>query len=166
MGRFENYTHDLLQRPEVRRLKRRKSHHFTEDRLAHSIATAKLAYRAARVLRADARVAARAGLLHDWFFEDRHEHRNRFGANVKHGAIAAANARGIGEPSAVTEAIATHMWGYVSGAPRSREAWIVWMADNVTWLTDAVKSLVRLLRKYWRRFLYGSSEKHGSSYAA
>lgn len=166
MGRFENYTYDLLQRSDVQRLARRKGHHFTENRLAHSIATAKLAYRLARVLGADARVTARAALLHDWYFEARAEHENRVGANVHHYRIAAANARGIGELPKVTDAIATHMWPYGRRRPRSFESWIVWMADNVTWLTDAVKSFVKLLRKFLRRFLYGTPGKRGSSYAA
>ncbi len=130
------------------------------------MATAKLAYRVARVVRADARVTARAALLHDWFFENRDEHQNRFGANVRHGAIAAANARGLGEPPAVSAAIATHMWGYVKGAPKTREAWIVWMADNITWLTDAIKSFLKFVRTSIRRFLYGPPGSRGRSYVA
>ncbi len=157
MGRFATFTYDLMLRPEVRRLARRRNHHFTQNRLEHSLATAKLAYRAARVLGADARVCARAGLLHDWYFEARDEHANRVGANVHHYRISAANARGIGEPTAVTDAIATHMWPYGRRAPRSTEGWIIWMADNVVWVTDGMATIVKVIRKKYRLFLYGTT---------
>lgn len=158
MTKFDAYIEDLLGRPEVRKLSRQKDHHFKEDRLEHSLRTARLSYRAACLFRADARVCARAALLHDWYFEARSEHENRVGANVHHYRIAEANARGIGESVAVTDAIASHMWPY-GRRPKTREAWIVWMADNITWVTDGLKSSVKYLRKKFRFFLYGRSSK-------
>ncbi|MBI4092886.1 MAG: HD domain-containing protein [Candidatus Kerfeldbacteria bacterium] len=157
MKKFDSYTDDLLRRPEIQRLARRRDHHFRQNRLEHSLATARVAFWMARFLRADARICARAALLHDWFFEDRAEHHNRFGANVRHSIIAAANAEGLGEVGAVVEAIRTHMWIYVRGKPRTREAWIVWMADNITWLTDGFKSFGKYLRRKARLFIYGQS---------
>ncbi|MFH0829090.1 MAG: HDIG domain-containing metalloprotein [Candidatus Kerfeldbacteria bacterium] len=162
MRRFDEYTFDLLQNRDIQRLARRKAHHFAVNRLEHSLAAARFSYVVARLLNANARICARAGLLHDWFFENRDEHQNRAGANIHHYKISAANARGIGEPEAVIRAIETHMWLYVRGRPRSKEAWIVWMADNVVWLTDGVWSLIRYTKKKLRNFIYGPSAQHES----
>lgn len=165
MGRFDVYTRDLLEHPDIQRLVRRGAHHFSINRLEHSVMTARLAYVLARTLGADARVCARAAVLHDWYFEAREEHANRVGANVHHYRISAANARGLGEPANVIDAIVTHMWPYGGRAPSSLEAWIVWSADNLTWATDAVKSLFRYVRAKVRAFLYGP-DPHGEQHAA
>ncbi|MBI4426594.1 MAG: HDIG domain-containing protein [Candidatus Kerfeldbacteria bacterium] len=164
MRRFESYIDDLLQRPEVRRLARRGAHHFSRNRLQHCLAVAKLSYYLGRLVGADTRVCVRAALLHDWYFENRHEHQNRVGANVHHPQIAARNARGLGEPAAVTDIIATHMWPYGRIRPASLEAWVVWMADNVVWLTDLLASGGHYFRKKMYGFLYGPSQE--ATYAA
>lgn len=163
MRRFSSCIDDLLRQPEIQRLARRGAHHFSRNRLQHCITVAKLSFYTARLIGADSRICARAALLHDWYFENRDEHQNRVGANVHHPQIAARNTRGLGEPAAVTDIIATHMWPYGRQAPRSVEAWIVWMADNIVWVTDLVASAALYLRKKVRRFLYGSSRER--SYA-
>lgn len=165
MRGFDRLTADLCRNADVQRLARREAHHFLINRFEHSLAVAKLSYIVARLLNADARVCARAGLLHDWFFENRDEHQNRAGANIHHYRIAAANARGIGESDAVIKVIETHMWLYVSGRPRSTEAWIVWMVDNVVWLTDFFWSAGRFIRKQAWLFLYGTPVRQ-EAYAA
>lgn len=156
MKKPESVIGDLLLRPEVRRLDRREQHHFLQTRLDHSLATAWLAFYVSRFLGANVRVATRAALLHDWYFESRDEHENRVGANVHHYRIAAANARGIGEPTPVIDAIASHMWPW-GERPRTKEAWIVWSVDNVVWLTDFFVSAGKYLRRKVRLFLYGPS---------
>lgn len=165
MRQFDEHTFDLLQNRDIQRLARRSAHHFIVNRLEHSIAAAKMAYLIARLIGADARVCARAGILHDWYFENRDEHKNRAGANIHHYKISAANARGIGECEAVVKAIETHMWLYVRGKPRSKEAWIVWMADNAVWVTDAVHSMYRYSKRKVRSFLYGPASKHQETHA-
>lgn len=165
MRRFDSYTFDLLQNPDIQRLVRRGAHHFSINRLEHSVTTARLAYVLARTLGADARVCARAAVLHDWYFEAREEHENRVGANVHHYRISAANARGIGEPASVIDAIVTHMWPYGSRMPSTLEAWILWMADNITWATDGLKSLIRFVRVKYQAFLYGPGPR-GEQHAA
>lgn len=165
MNRFDQITDDLLQRPEIRRLALRRNHHFTENRLRHVVRTAHLSFWLARVLRADVRVATRAGLLHDWFFERREQHLNKVGADVHHYRIAAANVRGIGEPRAVVEAVASHMWPW-GDRPRSVEAWIVWSADNLVWVWDALVSAQALVRRKIHGFLYGPPFSRLEPYAA
>jgi putative nucleotidyltransferase with HDIG domain len=159
MRRFESYIDDLVQRPEVRRLARRGAHHFSRNRLQHCLAVAKLSYYLGRVVGANTRTCVRAAVLHDWYFENRDEHQNSVGANVHHARIAAQNARGLGEPAAVTGAITTHMWPYGRTRPATLEAWVVWMADNVVWLNDLMVSAGLYLRKKVRGFLYGPSQE-------
>lgn len=154
MNRYAGPIADLIERPEILRLHRREAHHFLQSRYEHSLATARLSYYASRILRADVRVTTRAAFLHDWYFEARDDHANRVGANVHHYRISAANARGIGEATPVIEAIESHMWPW-GNRPRTREAWIVWMADNITWLTDYLVSAGKYLRFKARAFLYG-----------
>lgn len=137
---FNECVQDLLERPEIKRLAEKRFHHFLENRLEHSIAVAKLSYRLARVLFADEVIAARAGILHDWYEEDRAEHRNRIGANVHHYRISVENAKKLGESEEVLHAVQVHFWPYGRKSPKTREAWIVWMADNIAWLTDFFKS--------------------------
>ncbi len=165
MRRFESYTFDLLQNPDIQRLARRGAHHFSINRLEHSVSAARLSYVLARTLGADARVCARAGVLHDWYFEAREEHANRVGANVHHYRISAANARGIGEPANVIDAIVTHMWPYGGRSPATLEGWIIWMADNITWVTDGIKSVTRYVRMKYRAFMYGPGPR-GEQHAA
>ena len=160
MRRFDEYTFDLLQNRDIQRLARRKAHHFAVNRLEHSLAAAKISYVVARMLNADARICARAGVLHDWYFEERNEHENRVGANVHHYRISVANARGIGESPAVLDVIEAHMWPYGGRAPSSLEGWIVWMADNISWVTDGFKSLYRYRAKKVKYFIYGPSTQH------
>jgi putative nucleotidyltransferase with HDIG domain len=137
---FDECVRDLLERPEIRKLKEIRFHHFLESRLDHSVAVAKLAYRMARVFFADEVICARAGVLHDWYEENLPEHRNRIGANVHHYRISLENARRLDESEEVLHAIEVHFWPYGRRVPRTREAWIVWMADNISWLTDFFKS--------------------------
>lgn len=137
---FSESVSDLLQRPEIQKLAEKRYHHFLENRLEHSIAVAKLAYRIARATFADEVVCARAGVLHDWYEANHPEHRNRVGANVHHYQISVVNAKALGESDEVLHAVHVHMWPYGRRAPKTREAWIVWLADNVTWLTDLFKS--------------------------
>jgi putative nucleotidyltransferase with HDIG domain len=158
MTPFERHTYDLLRRVDFQRLALWRDHHFRRNRLAHSITVAKLAYQTARILRADIRVTTRAALLHDWYFECREEHENRIGANVHHFRISAVNARGLGESGAVIHAIETHMWPYGRIAPKTKEAWIVWMTDNIVWIYDGLNSVYNLLRWKVHVFLYGPDE--------
>lgn len=144
---FDETVRDLLEKPEIQKLRDVQFHHFLESRLDHSIAVAKLGYYLARVLFADEVICARAGILHDWYDENLPEHRNRVGANVHHYRISLENARRINETDEVLHAIEVHFWPYGRRVPRTREAWIVWMADNIAWLTDFLKSSKKVAKQ-------------------
>jgi len=117
---------------------------FTETRIQvhHSIRksehlerSARYAHWLAEVIGADSRVCARAGLLHDLH--------SRLGTWSTHGAIAAAVADEIGEEPRVGQAIVGHMFP-VGPAPRTKEGWVLAVADKVATLADAVQFLAHL----------------------
>lgn len=143
---FDESVKDLLERPEIQKLGKLHFHHFLESRLDHSIAVAKLAYRMARALFADEVICARAGILHDWYEENRPEHRNHLGANMHHYRISVENAQKLGEREEVVHAVRVHMWPYGRRVPRTREAWIVWLADNLTYVVDLYRSTKKVAK--------------------
>src|SRR5919198_6002630 len=68
--RFRSDVEDLLSLPELEG-SRSRVHHFDLSEYDHLLGVAQNAHRLSRVLRADSRICARAGLLHDlgahWF---------------------------------------------------------------------------------------------------
>lgn len=153
---YLEYIQDLLQHPDVQRLKETGDHHWKRDRFSHCYAVGKLSFRMAKVFQANLTVAARAGFLHDWY----HGHppdRQRFAnADQHHFRISYKAAADYGENAAVLHAIRTHFWPWGRTMPKTREAWIVWMADNVIWMDDILYS-VKVVLQDWLR---GRSLKH------
>lgn len=133
---YETYIADLLQHDDVQKLHEAQRHHFRRSRLEHSYAVGKLSFRLARIVHGNVSVAARAGFLHDWY-HDLHPHFKRFrNPDMHHFRQSVEAAEKYGESPEVIQAIRTHMWPYGRKAPRTREAWIVWMADNLVWVAD------------------------------
>lgn len=141
MGTYEDYICDLLANEDIQRLKDTADHHWKRDRFSHCYAVGKLSFRLAKFFQANASTAARAGFLHDWFHghppdwkpfvrPDRHHFRQAHQAAEQHG-----------EHHSVLHAIRTHFWPWGRMAPKTREAWIVWMADNLVWVDDIWYSL-------------------------
>lgn len=145
---YETYIADLLDHPGVRRLHDIKRHHWLRSRFEHSYAVGKLAFRMARAVHANVHVSARAGLLHDWYYRQRHPQHPKVKPDPVHYHTAARAAAGYGEPAPVLHAIQTHMWPYGRMIPRTREAWIVWSADNLVYLSDVWQSVKRYFRGY------------------
>lgn len=114
---FREAVADLLDLPELH-ASRERVHHFDLSEYDHLLGVAQTAHRVSRFLRADARVSARAGLLHDlgahWF------------NTVRPVALAAR----LEEPHTVRHAIRAHT--LLPELPRTREAWAVVAADFIT----------------------------------
>lgn len=142
---YQTYIRDLLALPDIQRLKQTIAH-WKQDRFSHNFAVGKLSFRLAKLFHANVAVAARAGFLHDWY-HGHAPHRQRFafdGADQHHFRISHEAASKYGENPAVLHAIRTHFWPWGRTMPKTREAWIVWMADNIIWVDDIWQSLKRV----------------------
>ena len=115
--RFHSDVRDLLDLPELEG-SRQRLHHFDLSEFDHLVGVAKNAHRLSRFVRADARICARAGLLHD------------LGAHWFNTVAPCALAVRLAEPPGVHHAIKAHT--LLPQVPRTREAWVVVAADFLT----------------------------------
>lgn len=147
---YHSYIEDLLVHADVRRLKETQDHHWKRDRFSHCYAVGRLSFRLAKFFHANVTIAARAGFLHDWYHGHPPDRERFINADQHHFRISHKAAAGYGEHAAVLHAIRTHFWPWGRTMPRTREAWIVWMADNIIWFDDILYSL-RVAVRDWRR---------------
>ena len=115
--RFFADVADLLELPELHE-SRNRVHHFDLTEYDHLMGVARNAYRVSRLFRADPRVSARAGLLHD------------LGAHWFNTAKPVALATRLEECHGVRHCIRAHT--VLPVLPRTREAWAVVAADFLT----------------------------------
>lgn len=155
---FEQYVDDLLRLPDVQRL-RQTNAHWRRNRFDHNMAVGKLSYRLAKFFHANVATATRAGFLHDWYHGHRVD-RKRFSfefSDQHHFRIAHEAAKNYGEHASILHAIRTHFWPWGRVLPKTREAWIVWMADNIIWLDDIWQSLKVVSREGMQYIVYGNA---------
>lgn len=138
---YEEYIADLLVHQDIQRLKETTDHHGKRDRLTHTYAVGKLAYRMATIFHANVNVAARSGFLHDWYHGHKPDRKYFINADNKHSKISHQAAQDYGEHPRILHAIRAHFWPYSGVLPRTREAWIVWSADILVWFADWWQSL-------------------------
>ncbi|GAC1364335.1 MAG: HD domain-containing protein [Herpetosiphon sp.] len=132
---------DLLAHPKVRETQSHMHHSISKH--DHLLRSARISYKLARMLKADVATCVRAAMIHDID--------SRFGTLRSHGGIAARWARAQGESYAVCHAIETHMFPF-SARPRTREAWVVTIADKAASLTDLTITVTGALTGHtWRR---------------
>ncbi len=153
---FEFYVHDLLDHPDVLRL-RQTTAHWRRDRFEHCYAVGKLSYRLAKFFHATVAVAARGGMLHDWYHGHQPGRKRFVNADQHHFRISHEAAANYGEHPTVLHAIRTHFWPWGRTMPRTREAWIVWMADNIIWLDDIWQSMKVVSRENFNYMIYGTA---------
>lgn len=125
---------DLLENEELLKLDDITHHHYT-TRLVHSLFVSYLSYKVAKSMNLDYVSTARAGLLHDFFLEDREEVASLgLGShNCAHPKIALKNAGKITEVNDLEkDIILKHMFlcTFRIGAPRYQESFIVSMVDK------------------------------------
>ncbi len=122
---------DLLRSPEVRSMGLWR-HHGSVTCLEHSLLVSYLSFRAADCLGLDARAAARAGLLHDLYLYDPRTKLAPVQCFV-HPKVACRNAVKLTELSRKEQnIILSHMWPFGGALPRSREAWLVDLVDDIS----------------------------------
>lgn len=124
---------DLTMQVPVRRL-RQYAHHRHTSRYDHAVLVAYLSFVLARRWNWDSRAVARAGLLHDLFWQ---ECDGSWELCIHHPEMAAENAAKITYLSPKEEnIILSHMWPAGRHLPRCREAWLVDLMDNVVAVLD------------------------------
>jgi len=129
---FVSCVADLLATPQVQSM-RCLPHHPGVSCFEHSIFVAYVAFRLARRWGLDWRAAARGGLLHDLYlyrWNDRTAHPGN--QCLDHPVFALRNAEAL---TTLTDKerniILAHMWPLAVHLPRSREAWVVSLADKL-----------------------------------
>ncbi len=147
---YHEYIEDLLQLPDVQRLRETTDHHWKRNRFSHCYAVGKLSFRLAKMVHANVTVAARAGFIHDWYHGHHPDRQYFVNADQHHFRISHQAAQKYGEHPRVLHAIRTHFWPWGRSAPKTREAWIVWMADNIIWFGDIGYSLKVMFRTWWQ----------------
>ncbi len=138
---LQDHLRDLLDHPKV--IETRAHMHHSLPKHDHLHRTARISYRLARLLRANVRICVRAAMIHDID--------SRLGTLSTHGRIAAAWAASVGECERVCHAIETHMFPF-GPRPRTREAWVVALADKAASLADLTVMLGGMMTgQTWKR---------------
>ena len=126
----------------------RYTHHFWTNRLMHSLNVSYLSWRMADLFGADASVAARAGLLHDFCLYDFHE-KTPTGEHQAfyHPKVAAKNSKEVFQISEREwDAILSHMFP-LGPLPRNKESGIITVADKVCALVEVGHIAIALARR-------------------
>ena len=107
-------------------------HHYATTRLMHSMNVSYISRLLAKKLGCDAKAAARAGLLHDFFLYDPKQGRpSRELQAFCHPKVAAANSKATFDiTEKEKEAILSHMFP-LGPLPKTQEAWIITGADKL-----------------------------------
>lgn len=134
---LEEYVADILNHAEYKQLAS-FTHHRPFTTLEHSLRVAQISYdwsiRLGKILKLDTNAITRGALLHDFFLYDWH-HLRPDGTRwhgFRHPRIACQNAERcfiISEKE--KDIILSHMWPLTVRMPRSREAFIVMVADKM-----------------------------------
>lgn len=142
---YLSYVSDLINDKKLRQLDEIVHHHHT-TRFKHSLYVSYVSYRLAKYFGLDAKSTARAGLLHDFFLEDRVEiaELEQGSHNYVHPKLALENARALTNISEKEEdIILKHMFLCTKcSLPRYSESYIVTTVDKYC----AVEEVTRPIR--------------------
>lgn len=144
---------DLIDCEEIQSLQSITQHRFS-TRLEHSISVSYTSYKIAKKLNLDCRAIARAGLLHDFFQEDR----DAFAINYEgeshasyHPHVALKNAQQLTELSELEcDIIVKHMWlaspACIRTLPKFKESYVVTMVDKYCATKEALMPLPKMAK--------------------
>lgn len=139
---------DILEDEDFQSLEQYRQH-VNSNRLQHSMNVSYLSWWLAKKMGADERMAARAGLLHDFCMYDFYDPANTCQEPqiLHHPKIAAETSRSHFDINRIEyEAILTHMYPF-GPKPFSRVGWIVSHADKMSAFTELTRIRVGLSRK-------------------
>lgn len=128
---FLNIVNDIINHSEV--LKMKDIVHHQGSRYDHCLRVSYKSYRIAKKLKLDYRAVARAGLLHDFFFEDSSNLKTleRMHVLFNHSEYACINSKRYFELSELEEnIIKTHMFPIGKKIPKYFESWLVDFVDD------------------------------------
>lgn len=145
---------DLIECEQVQNLQSITQHHFS-TRLEHSISVSYTSYKIAKKWNLNSRAIARAGLLHDFFQEDRAAFAQNYEGQSHasyHPQIALKNAQELTELSELEcDIITKHMWlaspACVRTLPKFKESYIVTMVDKYCATKEALAPLPKVVKK-------------------
>lgn len=128
---YLRFTGDLIRHPKVTSMAGYLQH-GDFSRLSHCLRVSYLSYKICKRLRLDARSAARAGLLHDFFLYDWHKAGQSRGLHgVSHPGEALLNAeRYFALNEREKDAILRHMWPLTPRPPKYPESYVITFADK------------------------------------
>lgn len=126
---------DIVYCEELERL-RLITHHISTTRFQHCLNVSYYSYIVCRKLRLNARSAARAGLMHDLFYDDRKEYKSartkdQPSYSLMHSLSALENAGQITEISPLEkDIIEKHMWPMTRPLPKYSESYVITVIDK------------------------------------
>ncbi len=136
---FEEIADPLVNDPLYQKLKT-QGHHRNVNRYDHSVHVAESSYKIAKKLGLDADSCARAGLLHDLFFnrtKDSYDKKIHMPPAYYYPEDALENAQTLTELNDKEKnIILSHMWPLSLHLPRSREAWLIALVDKGVAISD------------------------------
>lgn len=144
---------DLLENEDLLKLGEITHHHYT-TRLNHSLFVSYVSYKIAKARNLDYVSTARAGLLHDFFLEEREEIEllGLGSHNAAHPKIALKNAKKISEINDIEkDIILKHMFLCTTGCgiPRFKESMIVSLVDKYCAISEVSKPTRTRLRDFY-----------------
>lgn len=122
--------------------------HHGDNRLEHSIRVSYYSYRVAKFLHLNKVAVARAGLLHDFFFEDNLllDKKRRLRVLLNHPEIACINAKKYFTLSKLEEDIITsHMFPIGKKVPKYLESWLVDFTDDIVSIYEKTRVVSKQL---------------------
>ena len=128
---YINIVDNILNNDEFNEIK--KIEHHGTTRFDHSVRVSYFSYKISKLLRLDYNVAARAGLLHDFFLSDEDRNmKDKFISTFTHPKKAVENsARVFNINEKEKDIIHSHMFPIYLSLPKYAESWIVSLVDKV-----------------------------------
>lgn len=152
---YMEIVEDLLKNKELLKLDKITHHHFT-TRLVHSIFVSYVSYKITKARGLDYVSTARAGLLHDFFLEEREDIAmlGMGSHNAAHPKIALKNAKKVTEINDLEkDIILKHMFLCTMSlrVPKYRESFIVSMVDKYCAFQEVSKPSREWMRDFYMR---------------